>query len=411
MNLTFGFIAFFISIIIPGILFRRYYYYGEFSKQFNTKDPVLHSIFLSIVPGVCLQLVGFYLLSKFQYFEIENLKVFNVFKDFAYLESKKVGNDTEDFLNYGLGKFISYSLIIFISSAVIGNLSSRILRAFKLDHKYKIFRFKNQWYYIFSGEVLSFQKFEKAKGLHFNSLPGNQKILTTYADILIANPQGNRELYTGFVVDYDLNQEDISQLDKIYLLDAYRYKKPNRSGYNDSGIFQNTSSTNDSYEFSKIDDEDTYSSRKRINIPGDLLVVSGKNILNINLTYIPSKKIEEQREAKKQVRFKWLAYSLTVITLIFIFIHFFSGFIDFGKNSILNSYFNKSTFWGKFFAIVYINQVIALIFPVKNKKEKYYFSKNTTIVKVVLLAILSVVLYYLIDYQVICTPWVLPSWR
>lgn len=349
-------------------------------------------------------------MSKFHYFEIETLKVFNVFKDFAYLESKEVGNDTRDFLSYGLGKFIFYSLIIFTFSAVIGNLSSRLLRAFKLDHKHKIFRFKNQWYYIFSGEVLSFQKFEKAKGLHFNSLPEDQKILTTYADLLIANLEGNRELYTGFVVDYDLNQEDISQLDKIYLLDAYRYKKPNRSGYNDSSIFQSISSTNNSYEFSKFDDEDNYSSRKRINIPGDLLVVSGKNILNINLTYIPSKKIEEQREAKKQFRFKWLAYFLTATTLIIIFIHFFSGFIDFGRNSALNSYFNKSTFWGKFFAIIYINQVIALIFPVKNKKGKYYFSKNTTMVKIFFLLILSVILYYLIDRQVICTPWFLPTW-
>lgn len=404
MNLTFGFIAFFISIIIPGILFRRYYYYGEFSKQFNTKDPVLHSIFLSIVPGVCLQLLGFYFLSKFQYFEIENLKVFNVFKDFAYLESKKVGKDTEDFLNYGLGKFIIYSLIIFTFSVLIGNLSARLLRAFKLDHKHKIFRFSNQWYYIFSGEILNFQKFEKAKGLHFNSLPANQKVLITYADILIAIPEGNRELYTGFVVDYDLNQEDISKLDKVYLLDAYRYKKPSSSGYNDSSIFQNITSTNDFFEFSKVYEEDNFTSRKRINIPGDLLIVSGKNILNINLTYVPSKKIEEQREAKIQIRYKWLAYSLTAITVIIIFIHFFSGIIDFGANSTFNSYFNKSTFWGKVFAIVYLNQVIALIFPVKNKKGKYYFSRNTTVVKIALLAILSVILYFLIDYQIICIP-------
>ena len=386
----------------------RIHYYGEFSKQFNTKDPVLHSIFLSIIPGVCLQLGGFYILSNFQYFDIENLKVFNVFKDFAYLESINVGNDTKNFLKYGLGKFILYSLIIFTFSALIGNLSARILRAFKLDHKYKIFRFRNQWYYIFSGEVLSFQKFKKAKGLHFNSLPENQKILTTYADILIANPQGNRELYTGFVVDYDLNQEDISQLDKIYLLDAYRYKKPNRSGFNDSGIFQNTSSTNDFFEFSKIDEEDSHSSRRRINIPGDLLVVSGKNILNINLTFIPSKKIEEKIDEEKQAKFRWLAYTFTAITLIIIFIHIFSGFIVFNEDSILNYYFIKSTFWGKIFVIIYINQVIALFFPVKNKNGKYYFSKKTSVAKLLLLIILSVFLYYLLDYQVICTPWILP---
>lgn len=386
MNLTFGFIAFFVSIIIPGILFRRYYYYGEFSKQFHTKDPVLHSIFLSTVPGVCLQLIGFYFLSQITYFEIENIKVFNVFKDFAYLESKEIGDDTRDFLSNGLGKFILYSTIIFFFSAIIGNLTSRLLRVCNFDRAYKIFRFKNQWYYIFSGEVLKFQKFKTAKGLHFNKLPENQKVLMTFADILVSNPEGNRELYTGFVVDYDLNNDDISKLDKIYLLDAYRYKRPTNPN-----------------EFTNEKDH----SRKRINIPGDLLIVSGEKILNINLTYIPSKKIIEKREAKKQKIFRIISYTLTTFTVGFILLHIFSNLLDFGENSILNSYFTKSTFWGHIFSIIYLNQLIALIFPVKSPDGKYYFSLKTTGVKILILMILSFILYYyIIKNQYICTPFI-----
>ena len=402
MNLTFGFIAFFISIIIPGILFRRYYYYGEFSKQFHTKDPVFHSIFLSIVPGVCLQLVGFYFLSKISYFEIENLKIFNVFKDFAYIESKKVGADTVYFLNNGLGKFIFYSLIIFISSAVIGNVSSRLLRVCRLDRIYKIFRFKNQWYYIFSGEVLHFQKFKIAKGIQHNTLPENQKVLVTFADILVANQEGNRELYTGYVVDYDLNQDDVSKLDKVYLLDAYRYKKPSNSNYIGSETHNNITSTNDLYEFSKVEDQDSFASRKRINIPGDLLIVSGKNILNINLTYVPSKEKEKRRKEKKQSRFRILAYTLTTITLAFVTLHIFSGFFDFGENSILDIYFNKSSFWGKLFIIIYFNQLIGPIFPVKDKSRTYYFSWKTTLAKLLVLFALSFILYFLVKNQSIC---------
>ena len=113
MNLTFGFIALFISIIIPGILFRRYYYYGEFSKQFHTKDPVLHSIFLSIIPGVCVQIIVFYILSEMNFFDIENIKIFNIYKDFSFLESKEINSDTVKFFQDGLGKFILYSIIVF----------------------------------------------------------------------------------------------------------------------------------------------------------------------------------------------------------------------------------------------------------------------------------------------------------
>ncbi|THF48460.1 hypothetical protein E6C50_14345 [Flavobacterium supellecticarium] len=70
MNLTLGFIAFFIAIVIPGILFRRFFFYGEFSKQFNTKDPVLHSIFFSIIPGIVIQLVCFTIYAATLGFEI-----------------------------------------------------------------------------------------------------------------------------------------------------------------------------------------------------------------------------------------------------------------------------------------------------------------------------------------------------
>lgn len=81
MNFTFGFIVFFVSIIIPGILFRRFYFYGEFSKQFNTKDPVLHSIYFSIIPGIILQIFGIIIYSFYTPNELNFYNIFIVFRD------------------------------------------------------------------------------------------------------------------------------------------------------------------------------------------------------------------------------------------------------------------------------------------------------------------------------------------
>lgn len=226
MNLTLGFIAFFISIIIPGILFRRFFFYGEFSKQFNTKDPVLHSMFLSIVPGIVLQVIGF----TFYYFILgyngSFLDIFTILRDVTSDGTTQTTVATKYFINNHLATFFLYSIGLFLFSILSGYISSRFIRWRKWDKKFKLFRFQNQWYYIFSGEILNMKKFEEAHRVSFNrNGKFNHDVSTTYADILVSMDEDRRELYTGYVVDYDLNSEDISKLDKIYLLDTYRYKK------------------------------------------------------------------------------------------------------------------------------------------------------------------------------------------
>lgn len=398
MNLTFGFIALFISIIIPGILFRRYYYYGEFSKQFHTKDPVLHSIFLSIIPGVCVQIIVFYILSEMNFFDIENIKIFNIYKDFSFLESKEINSDTVKFFQDGLGKFILYSIIVFLFASLSGILSSKLLRFLKLDIKFKIFRFKNQWYYIFSGEVLNFEKFRIAKNVQFNELPENQNVLLTYADVLVSNNQGNRELYTGYVVDYDLNQDDISKLEKLYLLDAFRYKKPNSSNYFEANDKTSFSSTSESFRIIQISNESYNSSRLRVSIPGDLLVLAGENIQNINLTYIPSKKMAEIKSNKKDRTLKKVLYSIFLINSILIILHLILPFINYGEYSFIDNYKLNTTFLEKIVLLIYFYQFTAIGIPSKDELGNYSYNFKKSMLPRILVFILitiSVYVYYI----------------
>lgn len=65
MSITIGFIALFISIVIPGLLFFRFYYYGEFSKQFTTKDQISKIFFFSIIPGIIIQIHSLLIYFKF----------------------------------------------------------------------------------------------------------------------------------------------------------------------------------------------------------------------------------------------------------------------------------------------------------------------------------------------------------
>ncbi|WMN11726.1 hypothetical protein QYS49_39405 [Marivirga salinae] len=328
-------------------------------------------------------------MNKIAYFETNNIDVLNIFRDFAFLKDSDLGGDTEKFVQSGLGKFILYSVVIFISSAVLGIFSSKLLRAFNLDRKYKIFRFRNQWYYIFSGAVLKFQKFESARGLHYNNLPENQEILMTFADIMVNNQQGVRELYTGYVVDYDLKQNDISKLDKIYLLDAYRYKKgSNSSNYYSSSNYIITQ-TNYHNNINLNSSEIKSGTRERVGIPGDMLVIEGENVVNINLTYIPSKAIEDDKEARKQKKFKMAYLALAVINILFVVLHAIGEFIDFEKTSWLYEYYDTNL-WGKIFVIFFSNQILLPFFPIKNEKKKYTFDWKVAILRFVILILMSI---------------------
>lgn len=49
----------FLLFIFPGIVFRRFYYVGEFSKQFNSNNWV-NTFYISLVPGLIIQIISYF---------------------------------------------------------------------------------------------------------------------------------------------------------------------------------------------------------------------------------------------------------------------------------------------------------------------------------------------------------------
>ncbi len=367
MNLTIGFIAFFISIVIPGILFRRFYFYGEFSKQFNTKDPVLHSIFFSIVPGIVVQIFCLIIYHFSLGFESSFLDVFVIFRDVTSDGSNGTQEATKSFIDNDIIRFFIYSLTTFIFSSFIGFVCSRFIRFQKWDKKFKLFRFKNQWYYIFSGEVLNMKKFEEAHKISFKGNKGvDQNTLMTYADILVSVSEQNdrKELYTGYVADYDLKSDDITQLDKVYLIDTHRYKKKDKI-LDENG---------NEIKKAEIDEESNPTkSRNRIKVPGDIFILKASNIVNMNLTYIPSKSKKAHNEAKKQKQLKRIQILYFALVFAIILSHFFYKALGL-DHTFLSNYFLETGFWVKFLSILTINQFLSLFTPFENKEKKLKYS-------------------------------------
>jgi hypothetical protein len=376
MEVTIGFITIFISIIIPGLLFRRFFYFSEFSKQFSTKETVYQSIFYSIIPGIVVQIFGAIL-----YYLIRNpkLNIKEIYVIYGDILNANVNlkEDTIGFLNNNFGIYLIHILNIYILSVILGIFISRLIRYYKLDIITKIFRFKNQWYYIFSGEILLMKKFKSAFDIVGN-ISGNKNLLTstTYADILIENSSGRRELYTGFVVDYDLNNDDISVLERIYLLNTVRYKKIKKS--------------KNGKEIVKT---------KTKNIPGEIFILKGKDIINMNLTYIPSLKKEliiESLASKKQNIYNKIINSSSIFTVVILpIILFFNNdliinFLTFNDDYKIN--IEGFNFWGKTLFYFIIIQLISIFLPYKTN-EKLTYNIKFVFKKLILLCLLLLVFY------------------
>lgn len=238
-------------ILYPGFLFRRFYYTGEFSKEYF-KQSITDLIFSSILPGFLLHFIGYF-------FFIKGRAEFDVITIGTLLsgtsDSAKVTQAFEAV--YKHAPFVTrYFLGVSLLGMISGFMTLLVVRKTKLDRKFKMFRFQNEWYYIFSGEILDFPKvLGKAK-----------EIDVCYIDVLTNTAEGT-VLYTGLLEEYILSRE--GGIDRIYLTDVKRR------------FFKNDIDTNDDLtkEESGVDNDHYYY------MPGNLFVIPYNQIMNINVTY------------------------------------------------------------------------------------------------------------------------------
>jgi len=288
--ITSGFITLFIALIIPGFIFKRFYYYGEFSKQFTRHDPILKSLIESIIPGLLIHLfcaVLFIFLLEFYSFKelVDSYALMSKLSDLSEVDW------SSDLIN----TLLAYSLLLYFNASFLGFLLSRTVRILKLDTQWKILRFKNEWYYLFHRDILKFKKFKA----HISDEKRNQKFLMPYVDVLIEKSENSTALYSGLLVDYDLNPKEIHKLDKLYLTEAVRYKL-----------------------------KDGQQAEKKA-IPGDLFVLNANRLININVSWIYRQDIQQNSVDDKQRKLtSYQNLSIVLFVAISILIFYRIEFIE-----------------------------------------------------------------------------------
>lgn len=362
MSFTTGFLLLFFTIVIPGFLFLRAYYYGEFSKQFNPRENITRHLLFALIPGSIIQLLIFFICRRFEWIKLDGTQLITVFE--TVNKQNINGDESAKNLLSDPTNFVYYLLIVYGLSFLFGSFFSRSIRSIRWDKKFKVLRYKNQWYYIFSGEIFEFKKFKSAANILGKASLQDQKIQLAKADVLINNG-GKQELYSGYVVDYDLKPEDSSKLDHLYLMDAYRYSQLELKNHNSELVHP-------------------HRVEKR-HIPGEIFVLNMDSIINMNVSYLLSP-VEPPNHRRRNFYLRVLNTLVFSILIALIYpIFFLSPFI---KADWYIYFHDTARWWDKLTLFLACMSVLSFLVSEKNKDSgNYEFTWNAFKINLIALPI------------------------
>jgi hypothetical protein len=228
-----------IVFLLPGILFRKGYFSGEFSKQFVSRD--FFQLFINtLLPSLLIYALAWPIccLAGWTY---DFTVILGLLADSDKLNTFSI-KSIENYQN----QIICFLVIVNCFAYFLGILSKLIVIHFWLDVKFSLLRYENIWHYIITAKFFQITRsqFELNK-----SEIDDIEIVYCVASINIG---GENILYNGILFDYQLAHD--GGLDLIYLKDAKRRHIDKPRG---------------KYE----------------NIDGSIFIVKYENVINLNLTF------------------------------------------------------------------------------------------------------------------------------
>ena len=238
-NLALNTVIYIMIFIVPGFLFRSFFYRNEFAKEFyfgNLFERFIWTLFFSVLMlFVCFLLISFFLwcgidlIPQISYETIREIH-YNI-----HQQSDIILPDKATFFTKS-GSFFTFITILWGQSILLGYILHNIAVIFN-------YNFYNYWYALLRGKK--------------NPIPKNFKYSYTQVDILTHN----NALYQGMYKKHYLSKSD-NDLETIFLEKVRKKEK--------GGSFKA--------------------------IPGHNFCVHKGDINNINLSYIYIKKDEKQRK-------------------------------------------------------------------------------------------------------------------
>lgn len=269
MNILFG-ALFIVILILPGIIFRVSYLNIPYARK-TFRSSFIDELLFSLVPALIIQVPCY---------SIVNYCMTGVDERIIYLllvNSDKV-------LQYPLpdkdiSLFLVYTLIVTVIAWWLGKGFRAYVNARKLYFRMPIFRFYNDWHYIFKGLLLD------APGQ-----PGESRdVGDVWVDALVNVKDEGSYLYSGYLKQYILSPED--GLDRICLTHVQRRKLTDNvyseieAAEDVDGIFEISYEDLEADEEAVSEVERFLEEKQYYYMPGDYFVIPYSEIRNLNITY------------------------------------------------------------------------------------------------------------------------------
>lgn len=304
--------------IFPGFLFRKCYYRGEFTKQFNQSnefDKLLWNVFFSGT-SIGITFLSIYFFRNLSGLEVLDSLSYDTINEIAApISDNKIPEKDVIYKTYK--DLILIITLIYFFSCFFGITLHWLVRSLKLDVYFPLFRFKNYWYYYIHG----------GKILYSN--PSDKKLAFTVVDVL-CEIAGATKLYSGILSQYTINRED-NNLESIFLTNARSFKQIK-------------------------DDKGNTIEVKTREIPGAAFCIPYKNVANMNLIYV-------YRDENSRNFQKFFIYGLNLIFFLCLTLVIISVWFDLSAYGIVG-------FWRKFFYILFSFICLANLKLLAYKKDR-----------------------------------------
>jgi hypothetical protein len=256
-----------VVLFIPGFFFKRFYFQGNFARQFGS-GIFAERFITSVFWGIVIQLLTLSLFISIYKVNSDSIFVF-VGKIYEDLSKDKLPQfDNETFTVKNCLVYLAASILLSVS---LGTVLHKLVCLLGIDKRVRVFRFQNDWNYFFKGQ-----------GIDVRSSQGkNLKWVSTEVDIIVRDGSDSNLWYSGLLNDYTISDKT-GELDLITIVNARRFSKSS-NGFKE--------------------------------IPGHCMIIPYKNVVNLNLRLIHAKRtsIFTQGEVFEQ----WKRAGLTVFIILF----------------------------------------------------------------------------------------------
>jgi hypothetical protein len=333
-SITIFSLAYIVILIFPGIIFKRFFFQGAFSGQFNSglfADRIITSLFW----GILVQIISVLTFSRIINVSYQDWRL--MLKRFygQVVQNKLPEISSEQLLNA-----LFYAVYSVAIASILGFFLFRLIRLFGLDLRFPVFRFLNQWHYYFKGEILQTREFRQTP---------RGRDLSTEVDVMLKDDNGKSNLFCGLLTQYTLGSKN--ELESLYLTGATRFSQSSNS--------------------MKV-------------VPGDIFVIPFSTVKNLNIRY--NFQVRQNTELAK-----YILLSVSAIILIFCLIYPWTINLSLWRK-ILGGLSLFATWI--FFSIT----LMSLVPPSNGATPLSLGAKITTIIALVALAITSSIILQVITF-------------